>query len=331
MKQSSAAPASARVIAFTSFDAGGNLDLVRMCANLDRFAAAGLGVILVGEGSGEFSGLRRHEISETVRVATEYLAGRTEVIVLGSCPRSADEHLGFVDLVKRAGATCVGLYPPLPAHNTKPTDQQMETFYRNVLENTDLQVVLSFYTPAHSYTVSPDLIGRMTYEYENIVAIQGGGNAHRNDVTYLANVINAIRPDVEVYSAGPHHTLTNLALGGAGFACGEANLIPHTAREVVAAWQRGDIASSTRAFGSLVRIQAITERYGAVAATKLLCDAWGVGAGPVRPPLDSLCSHKAEDLLTEPGLNEIRALEVELQQAAAGTSSSLRSRKDEGG
>lgn len=306
----------AKALSLTCFDSGHQLDAVSFRAHLDRLASAGLDVIVAGEGSGELFTLSPTELAELLSVAVDELRGRASLTALGGCSRTASEQQTFIRIAERAGCQSVGLYPLAAVHNAKPDERQLEEYFNRALDHTTSSVVLSFYTPLHSYRISPALIGRLTERFENINEVQGGGTSDANDVTYLAQVLDAVRPGVGVYSAGPHHALTNLALGGIGFACGEANLVPRLAAQVITGYANGDLRGSQHAFGMIVRLKAILDRYGAVAATKALCAHWGLPVGPPRPPLLPLSEEARCHLFSEVESLNVQTVESELESAA---------------
>src|SRR5439155_23546346 len=122
-----------------------------------------------------------------------------------------------VALVHQVGLDGVHVYALDMGHGQAPSVAEQERYLRDVLETTDLPVVLSLHRSA-SYSYPIDLLDRIVADHPQIV----GAVVTTSDSLYLWQVIDTLAERIEIHT----HTwnaLTALALGGDGFAAPEAN------------------------------------------------------------------------------------------------------------
>ena len=87
-----------------------------------------------------------------------------------------------------------------------------------------------------------------------------------------------------VHVGGPTHGLANLALGGDGFVCSEANLAPVSCNAVARAHEAGDGVGMLSAFGTVLRLFEALYGNGGIRATKAVLSSLGLARGAPRPP-----------------------------------------------
>src|SRR5262245_30400776 len=78
--------------------------------------------------------------------------------------------------------------------------------------------------------------------------------------------------------------MTNLALGGDGFAAPEANLAPRLYASIIKHYAAGRRDEADTAFAKVVRLWSIYDRYGSARGTKATLDLLSLPGRPVRPP-----------------------------------------------
>ncbi|MFA5884682.1 MAG: dihydrodipicolinate synthase family protein [Acidimicrobiia bacterium] len=267
------------VISITPFDADGALDEADLRAHLRRLAASGIGVYLGGSGSGEGYTLEPDEVRRVLEIGVEELRGRVPVRAMGVEPRSAREMIRLGRLAADLGVDALQVYSLDVGHGNRPRADELRRYYADVLDAVDLPVVLSSHQSV-GYALPVELIRGLVDESDAIVGV----NCSHNDLTYVAQLIDAVAGDVDVHVGGPMHALSCLALGGHGYLSSEGNLTPRLCTTVVDTYGRGDFSACHAAYARVMRLHAETRRLGGIAATKAALAMLGLPGGTVRGP-----------------------------------------------
>src|SRR5919198_6589056 len=90
---------------------GGAIDSPALAANVDRLVGAGVGGLVPGGSTGEFTTLTNAERRELVEVTVEAAAGRVPVVA-GTGALSTRETIELSVHAERAGADAVMIVPP---------------------------------------------------------------------------------------------------------------------------------------------------------------------------------------------------------------------------
>jgi 4-hydroxy-tetrahydrodipicolinate synthase len=270
---------STYVISITPFTADGALDEDGLRVHLRRLADAGIGVYLGGSGSGEGYTLTRAELARVLAIGAEELRGRVPVRAMGVEPRSARDLVELARVAKDAGVEAMQLYSLDMGHGNRPGPAELERYLTDVLDAVELPMVLSSHQAAGYYLPS-ELVAHLLDRYDTIVGV----HCTNHDLTYVAEVVDAVDGRVDVHVGGPMHALSCLALGGQGYLSSEGNLAPRLCVSVVDAYARGDLDAMHAAYGRLMRLFAQTRRLGGIPATKAALTLLGLPGGPPRPP-----------------------------------------------
>jgi 4-hydroxy-tetrahydrodipicolinate synthase len=277
--ESKARTTSAFVISITPFDRDGRLDDIALRAHLRRMAAARLGVYVGGGGSGEGFTLSDEEASRVLEIGVEELKGKVPVRSMGVEPRTAGQMIEFAHKAKSAGVDATQIYSLDQGHGHRPTPEEIETYFFDILTEVDLPVVLSSHQSV-GYLIPVDLIAKLVERFGQIIGI----NCSQPDLAYLASVIDAVGDRVDVHVGGPQQTLTALSLGAQGFLSSEANLAPHLCMSVLDHYEAGDAAAMTSAFGKVLRLSQALYSRGGIRATKAVLNDLGLPGGYPRKP-----------------------------------------------
>src|SRR5207302_8826625 len=96
--------------------------------------------------------------------------------------------------------------------------------------------------------------------------------------------LEAVGDKVEVHCGGPHSVMTNLALGGTGCVCSEANLVPELVVSLTDHYAAGRHAEAEAAFRRIMGLWPIVSRYRGGRGTKAALALLGLPGGTTRPP-----------------------------------------------
>jgi 4-hydroxy-tetrahydrodipicolinate synthase len=276
----------------TPFRADGALDGDALEAHLARLGQAHLGIYVGGSGSGEGNILTPDERTEVLRIARATVGRDVPVRAMGTEPRSSRDMLEHVARAAAAGMDAAQVYPLDMGHGKRPTPAEVETYLRAVLSAAELPLVLVTHR-AVGYETPVELLAGLAEEFPAVVGV----NWTHDRLSSLVELLGALPRHVEVHVGGPVHAVTVLALGGTGFIATEANVAPHLSATIVDRFVAGDVAGSGEAFATLLRLGALVDDAGGVAATKALLDELGLpGGGPPRDPRLPLAADRAAAL-----------------------------------
>ena len=244
------------VISITTFDERGNLDEGALRAHFQRMADAGIGVFVGGSSPGEGYSLTRDESLRVLAIAAEELQGKVPARAMGVEPRTAQTMVDYGKLVEAQGLDAMQIYSLDVGHGNKPTDAELEAYFRTVLESVTLPVVLSSHQ-AMGYAIPLGMIQRLVSDYDHIIGI----NCTQPDLTYLVKMVDQVGDKVDIHVGGPMQGLTALALGATGFLTSEANFAPKLCQSIITHYAAGDFPAASQAFATLLRVFSVN-RFG---------------------------------------------------------------------
>jgi 4-hydroxy-tetrahydrodipicolinate synthase len=267
------------VISYTVFDEAGDLDEQGQGLHFERLAEAGIGVYVVGGGSGEAYSLSADEQERVLAIAARVLHGRVPVRAMGAPPRRAAEMIAFADRVAAAGLEAMQLYPPDLGMGHRPRDGELRAYYDDVLPAIRVPVILSTHMSL-GYLLPVPLITDLARRYPHIAGV----NCTTPDLGYLVDVLAAVGDRLEVHVGIASQGLTAIALGASGFLSSEGNLAPRLCQSIVDRCAAGDYAGANDALGRVVRLGAASQRFGNVQAMKACMRLLGLPGGVPRRP-----------------------------------------------
>jgi 4-hydroxy-tetrahydrodipicolinate synthase len=268
---------SAFVISITPFDADGAVDFGALRAHFARLAESGVGAYVGGGGSGEGHALLPSEVDRLLEVAVEELKGKVPTRAMGVEPRTAHQMIEFGTRVKERGLDAMQIYSLDMGHLGIPRPQELEAYFREVLEAVEMPSVISTHFSV-GYMVPVELLCALCDDYPSIVGINCSIS---QDFTYLVRLLDEVDPRVEVHVGGPMHVLSALAMGATGYLSSEGNLVPQLVNSVVTRYGAGDYVEAADAYAKVMQVFALLSSRVAV---KALLKAVGLPGGEPRAP-----------------------------------------------
>lgn len=284
------------MITVTPFNDRGEVDEGLLRTHLRRMKTAGVGVYLIGSGSGEGYSLNADERSLVMTVGREELQGHVPVRAMGCEQHLIGDMVAYVREVEAHRLDAVHIYSLDMGHGAKPTRREMEAYYTTVIEATSLPVVLSTHYAA-GYMLPVDLIDTLVDRFEQIIGIVSASS----DMTYHIALTQRLSDRIEVHCGGPAHGPNILALGGAGFLANESNLKPELAAGIIEACKRNDFEGMRDNYSKLMALFEINQRYGgsSMRAMKPLMRKFGFDGGILRAPRQPIDDEQAEQAAAE--------------------------------
>jgi 4-hydroxy-tetrahydrodipicolinate synthase len=259
----------------TPFTADGGLDLEgaqRLAAHLvDHGGNDGL---VVSGTTGEAPTTTDAEQDALLRAVLEAVGDRATVVA-GVGTNSTAHTVELARAAEKAGAA--GLLVVTPYYSRPPQSGLLRHF-TTVADATDLPVLL-YDIPVRTGTpIEVDTLVRLA-EHPQIVAVKDAKGS-------LADVSWTLRrTDLAYYCGEDMLNLPMLAVGAVGFVSVIGHLVGVRLREMLDAYEAGDVAGARRIHDSLLPVCAGIFRTQGLILTKAALNLAGLPAGPVRAPL----------------------------------------------
>ncbi|HEX4214938.1 MAG TPA: dihydrodipicolinate synthase family protein [Candidatus Dormibacteraeota bacterium] len=288
----------------TPFDAEGGIDEALLRAHLRRMAAAGMGVYLGSPGGGEGHSLTNADYETLYGVGVDEVGGKVAVWATGFEPRTASKFIEVARIAEAAGVGAIGVYPVDAGHLMRPTPREQECYYREILDQMRLPVVMLTMEDTVGYKLPLPLLERLVAAYDNIFAVL------MYDSVYLTEAHRTFGTRLKIYAGGAN-VLNNLAFGGHGFSGSEANIVPRLCRSIVDLWLRGEHGRSAAAYVKLMGLSAALAPLAPSIArpVKTALSILGLPAGHLRRPYLAAEPELEERLAAR--LRELDLLELE--------------------
>jgi 4-hydroxy-tetrahydrodipicolinate synthase len=188
-----------------------------------------------------------------------------------------------VHLTKEAAALgAAGILAVCPYYN-RPSMAGIDGHMRAMAAASDLPVMVYDIPVRTGRKISSELIGRFAREIPNVVGLKDAAG----DPGATAEVIAAAPAGFEVYSGDDSLTLPLLAVGAVGVIGVATHWAAPVMREMIAAFQSGDIAAARSLNARLLESYAFEtgDLNPNPVPTKAMMRALGQPAGPCRPPM----------------------------------------------
>ncbi|MCU1617917.1 MAG: hypothetical protein JWO98_5457 [Frankiales bacterium] len=260
----------------------GRIDEDGLRAHLRRLVAANNGVYLAGGGAGEGHVLTPEEYRRICEIGVEECKGKVPTYSNPREGKSAEDVYRYAREAVAAGVDMVQVYQVEGGHSMRPTLEEQDAYFTELLDEIDHPLALSVHAYA-GFHPTPDFLRNLKRRYPNLQAINVMGMPAR----YFIELRDVMPEDVRLYTS--IRMLGQwLALGSAGALQAEGNIIPRTCRGLLDSWAAGDVERFSTLTQFVEHFSAIVENWAPSTArwVKLgmrVLDLPG-GRGPLRRP-----------------------------------------------
>jgi 4-hydroxy-tetrahydrodipicolinate synthase len=239
----------------TPFTADNQIDEPALRAHLRRVVDADVGVYLGAGGAGEGHALSAQEMRRVLEIGVEECRGRVPTYATIPEARTGAATIERCRLAMTTGVEVIQIFFPDAGHGMRPRPEEQERFYHDILAAIDHPLALSVH--AHSgFFPSIQLLSRLCKEHRNIVAI----NAMLTPMAYVVELMDTLGPRLAVYTAIKDF-VDGIVLGANGCLAAEPNIIPHSCRRVLSAFETNDLQTLRTSFAHLLRFGTIVNRW----------------------------------------------------------------------
>ena len=202
----------------TPFKVGGEeVDESALKAHLDYLIEAGVHIILVCGGTGEFAYLRPEEKKKIVEVSSKHINGRTAFMVQTSAINTVDA----VEYAKNAEVAGADSLLVLPPYFEGPDADGVYYHYEKIANAVNIPIV-AYNIPVHSgFDITPQFFKRLI-EIDNVKYIKDStGNFIR-----IRELINVVGDKAKVFNGADPIAFEALLAGCVGCIWGATNVMP---------------------------------------------------------------------------------------------------------
>ncbi|MFC4296426.1 MAG: dihydrodipicolinate synthase family protein [Castellaniella sp.] len=260
-------------------DDGSSVDYDRLKTHLDTLIEAGVHIIAVCGGTGEFPFLSTEEKRRIAEVAARHIDGRTKLIVQSSAIRTEDA----IEASRHAADLGADALLVLPPYFEGPTPDGVYSHYERIAQAVKTPI-MAYNIPVHSgFDITPDFFKRLQ-QIDNVKYIKDtSGNFVR-----LQELIAAGLP---VFNGADPFAFHALVAGAQGCFWGAVNAMPRQAVELYNLVQAGQATKAAELWKRMLPANLFFWNHpynpAVKAATNLLVNKVGACRQPVQPLSDA--------------------------------------------
>ncbi len=190
--------------------------------------------------TGETPTLSHDEWLRVIDITVETAAGRVPIVAGATSNSTSDAVAKAKEATERPGVDTILTASP---YYNKPTQEGQYQHFKAIAEAVSKPVILYNVPGRTSANLEPITVARLT-EVPNIAGVkEASGN-----LTQIAEICNAARPDFSVLSGDDAMTLPVISLGGVGVISVASNEIPREMAEMTRAALANDWATARQIF-----------------------------------------------------------------------------------
>ena len=267
---------------------GSAIDAGALTAMVERLVHGGVGGLVPGGSTGEFTTLTNAERRELVELTVAAAAGRVPVVA-GTGALSTRETVELSLHAERSGAAAVMVVPPF---YDALSWRELLAHYRAVAAGITIPIVYYNLPAATGVTLTPDQL-RELRRVAGVTALKDTGG----DAAAAAALLHGGDGLPTLLNGWDTLTFAALAGGAKAGVWGTASLIPQLCAELYDALAvRNDLAAGRELWSRIFPICQFLESHNYACAIKTGLDLVGNSAGPARLPVLPLAPQYREEL-----------------------------------
>lgn len=260
----------------TPFTEDGAIDFDGFGTNLDYFAEKGGHGVIVAGTLGEYSAMSIEERKKLFEFAAKRLGGRCPLMA-GTIATTTKNVIELTKHVGDHGGVGVLLlsHPGLGLNT-----MELNTYYRDVADNTDVKIMLYNNPGSNGIDMSFDLVAKLA-EHPNIVAIKESSN----DVKRISRIVDELDGSLVPFCGYEDMYFEAFLAGAKGWVCLGGNIAPRMVSDLLSLVESGQIEKArelSRNYRPMARYFENTSKF--IQSTKYAMDKIGLKGGFCRRP-----------------------------------------------
>ena len=261
---------------------GSAIDTDALATFVERLIGAGVGGLVPGGSTGEFTTLTNAERRQLTEVTVEAAAGRVPVVA-GTSALSTRETVELSVHAEQAGASAVMIIPPF---YDAPAWRELLAHYTAVADAISIPIMYYNMPGVSGVTLSAEQLRQLP-----VTCLKDTGG----DATAAQELIQTDGPTL--LNGYDTHTFHALAAGVEAVVWGTASIIPEQCVELHRLLIDDiDLPAARELWARIWPLCQFLETHSYSAAVKAACRVAGVTTGPVRAPLLELEEDEASEL-----------------------------------
>ena len=266
-------------------DSGERLDEPALRAHIDSMLEAGVHIILVCGGTGEFPYLRGSERRQVAEIAARQIDGRAGFMVQTSAVNTTET----IEASKHAADLGADGIMVLPPYFEGPERRGVLYHYEQVARAVDLPVMVYNIPQSTTIDITPDLYAELL-QIENVRAIKDSTGS-------LIRIQQLLATGGRVFNGADPIAFAALVAGCPGCVWGAVNAMPREAVELYDLVMAGDLNGAREVWRRMLPAQLFFWTHFYNAAVKQATNLSGRPVGPCRKPVQPLTAEERSGLL----------------------------------
>ncbi|UCE55975.1 MAG: dihydrodipicolinate synthase family protein [Desulfobacterales bacterium] len=266
---------------------GERVDETALKNHIDSMLEAGVHIILVCGGTGEFAYLRSEEKRRIAEVASKHIDGRAGFMVQSSAVNTADA-IEFSKHAEGVGADCLLILPP---YFEGPNYDGVYYHYEKIAAAINIPIMVYNIPQSSNIDLTPEFMKRLM-QIDNVQYIKDS----LENLTRIQELLMVCGERIKVFNGGDTIAFYSLVAGCPGCVWGATNAMPKESVELYNLVQEGKLVEATdlwkRMFPS--NLFFVSNVYNA--AVKAATNLSGRKVGPCRKPLMPLTDAEMSEL-----------------------------------
>ena len=266
---------------------GEKVDETALKNHIDSMIEAGVHIILVCGGTGEFAYLRPEERRRIAEIASKHIDGRAGFMVQTSAVNTADA-IEFSRHAEGVGADCLLILPP---YFEGPNYDGIYYHYEKIAEAINIPIMVYNIPQSSNIDLTPGFMKRLM-EIDNIQYIKDS----MENLTRIQELLMVCGDRVKVFNGGDPIAYYSLIAGCPGCVWGATNAMPKESVKLYDLVQAGKLSEAGDLWKRMfpANLFFVTHVYNA--AVKAATNLSGRKVGPCRKPLMPLTDSEMSDL-----------------------------------
>ncbi|MEU0845386.1 dihydrodipicolinate synthase family protein [Streptomyces sp. NPDC005962] len=259
------------------FAADGQLDEKTLRRLVDRSVDGGVDGVVACGSTGEFAAMNGAERRQVVETVVDQAAGRVPVIAQTGA-LSTKEAVALSRHAEAAGASVLMVVAPY--YEPLTLDETLR-YLRTVADAVDIPVMLYNLPAATGVPLSPEIVGQLAREVENIQYIKDTSG----DMAQAGQLIHRYGDVISTFIGWDSLLLQAISEGAAGVMAGTANVIPAELVSVHRAVRDGELGRARAEWARIYPLMDAIMSAPFIPAVKAALNAAGFPVGEPREPL----------------------------------------------
>ncbi|MBZ3900326.1 4-hydroxy-tetrahydrodipicolinate synthase [Streptomyces griseiscabiei] len=259
------------------FAPDGQLDEKTLRRLVDRSIDGGVDGVVACGSTGEFAAMSASERRRVVETVVDQAAGRVPVIAQTGAV-STGEAIELSRHAQDAGASVLMVVTPY--YEPLTLDETLH-YLRTVADAVDLPIMLYNLPGATGVNLSPETVGRLAREVDNIRYIKDTSA----DMAQAGQLIHRYGDVISTFVGWDSLLLQAISEGAAGVMAGTANVMPAQLVSIHRALRAGDLARARAEWARIYPLMDAIMSAPFIPAVKAALNAAGIPVGEPREPL----------------------------------------------